>query len=249
MAPSLPRACSLARPDPWRELMSPALFYFMILTYYLLFIVFRSGFITAHLISHKQRERERCTHTRTHTHPHTHTHMQNRCFSGGVDRAVKTYDFTSSTDTVLGEHEKAVKAVCWQKDMGCCVSGSWDSTLKVWDVRQGGKCVATSALPDKVFTMSTTNNRIVVGTANRHVWVFDFRNLSDPEQKRESALKFQTRQLRSIHTRTHTHTAVKCSPHTQHTHTHTHIVVKCSPHTQHKHTHTQTHTHTHTHCG
>ena len=120
---------------------------------------------------------------------------------------MKTYDFTSSTDTVLGEHEKArtlctrsrnctmltpkwtlypvnasplcqktvstnialalsytvslfmiaftavfttiihcpvlplpphthahlqpVKAVCWQKDLGCCVSGSWDKTLKV----------------------------------------------------------------------------------------------------------------------
>ena len=68
--------------------------------------------------------------------------------------------------------------------------------LAVWDVRQGNKCVATSALPDKVFTMSTTANRIVVGTCNRHVWVFDYRNLSAPEQKRESALKFQTRSLR-----------------------------------------------------
>jgi len=32
---------------------------------------------------------------------------------------------------VIGEHDKAVKAVCWQKDLGCCVSGSWDKTMKV----------------------------------------------------------------------------------------------------------------------
>jgi len=35
----------------------------------------------------------------------------------------------------------------------------------------------------KVFTMAVTQNRIVVGTANRHVYVYDVRNLSEPEQK------------------------------------------------------------------
>ena len=31
--------------------------------------------------------------------------------------------------------------------------------------------------------MAVTQNRIVVGTANRHVWVYDVRNLKEPEQK------------------------------------------------------------------
>lgn len=35
----------------------------------------------------------------------------------------------------------------------------------------------------QVFTMAVTQNRIVVGTANRHVWVYDVRKLSEPEQK------------------------------------------------------------------
>lgn len=39
-------------------------------------------------------------------------------------------------------------------------------------------------------------NRIVVGTANRHVLIYDVRNLSVPEQTRESSLKFQTRCIR-----------------------------------------------------
>lgn len=58
---------------------------------------------------------------------------------------------------VVGEHEKAVKTVCWQKELGCCVSGSWDRTMKVWDTRQN-HCVATSQLPDKIFTMAVTSN-------------------------------------------------------------------------------------------
>jgi len=121
---------------------------------------------------------------------------QNRCFSGGIDRVVKTYDFGSSTETVLGEHEKGVKAVCWQKELGAVVSGGWDKQIKVWDAR-AAKCTASSEVPDKVFTMAVTSNRIVVGTANRHVWVYDVRNLKEPEQKRESSLKFQTRCIRA----------------------------------------------------
>mmetsp|Transcript_51858 Transcript_51858/g.105568 ORF Transcript_51858/g.105568 Transcript_51858/m.105568 type:complete len:333 (-) Transcript_51858:67-1065(-) len=121
---------------------------------------------------------------------------QNRCFSGGVDRCVKTFDFASGTDTVVGEHEKAVKAVCWQKELGCCVSAGWDKSMKVWDLRQN-RCSFTSNLPDKVFTMAVTSNRIVVGTSNRHVWIYDVRNLSEPEQQRESSLKFQTRCIRT----------------------------------------------------
>eukprot|EP00290_Baffinella_frigidus_P057119 CAMPEP_0180360796 /NCGR_PEP_ID=MMETSP0989-20121125/12197_1 /TAXON_ID=697907 /ORGANISM="non described non described, Strain CCMP2293" /LENGTH=302 /DNA_ID=CAMNT_0022352217 /DNA_START=46 /DNA_END=954 /DNA_ORIENTATION=- len=93
---------------------------------------------------------------------------QNRCFSGGVDRVVKTYDFATSTD----------------------------KQVKVWDTRTA-KCQSTTEVPDKVFTMAVTQNRIVVGTANRHVWVYDVRKLSEPEQKRESSLKFQTRCIRT----------------------------------------------------
>eukprot|EP00961_Rhodomonas_salina_P103446 1391607-Rhodomonas_salina.1 len=54
--------------------------------------------------------------------------------------------------------------------------------MKVWDTRQN-HCVATSQLPDKIFTMAVTSNRIVVGTSNRHVWIYDVRNLSEPEQQ------------------------------------------------------------------
>jgi cell cycle arrest protein BUB3 len=41
--------------------------------------------------------------------------------------------------------------------------------------------------------MSTVGNRLVVATAGRMVNVFDVRSLDEPEQQRESSLKYQTR--------------------------------------------------------
>mmetsp|Transcript_77830 Transcript_77830/g.209756 ORF Transcript_77830/g.209756 Transcript_77830/m.209756 type:complete len:330 (+) Transcript_77830:76-1065(+) len=120
---------------------------------------------------------------------------QTRCFSGSVDRTVKAFDFGTGTDMLLGEHEKAVKSVCWQRELGCLVSGGWDKVVKLWDLRTGSSTYSMQ-LPERVFTMSVCAYRIVVGTANRHVAIYDTRNLSEPEQQRESSLKFQTRCIR-----------------------------------------------------
>ena len=43
--------------------------------------------------------------------------------------------------------------------------------------------------------MSLAGEKLVVGTANRKVWVWDLRNTGYVQQKRESSLKFQTRFL------------------------------------------------------
>lgn len=48
----------------------------------------------------------------------------------------------------------------------------------------------------KVFTMSVSDTRAVIGTSNRHIWVYDMRTLVEPEQRRVSSLKYQTRCLR-----------------------------------------------------
>lgn len=44
--------------------------------------------------------------------------------------------------------------------------------------------------------MSLVGHRVVVATAGRHVNVYDLRNMSQPEQRRESSLKYQTRCVR-----------------------------------------------------
>ena len=75
------------------------------------------------------------------------------------------------------------------------VSGSWDMNVKLWDPRTNN-CLGTYKQPQKVYTMSLSNEKLVVGTAERLVHIYDLRNMDEPLQKRESSLKFQTRCIR-----------------------------------------------------
>lgn len=113
-------------------------------------------------------------------------------WSGGLDAQLKTFDINSSTETTFGTHENAIRCVEYSPDINCVVTGSWDSTVKIWDPRQN-TCTGTYSQPDKVYTMSLAGEKIVVGTAGRKVWVWDLRNMSYVQQKRDSSLKFQTR--------------------------------------------------------
>jgi len=47
-----------------------------------------------------------------------------------------------------------------------------------------------------VYTLSVCGERLVVGTAERRVLVWDLRNMGFVQQRRESSLKFQTRSIR-----------------------------------------------------
>nr|KAJ0216695.1 hypothetical protein LSAT_V11C300108630 [Lactuca sativa] len=85
---------------------------------------------------------------------------------------------------------------CWWF-LGKLIIGSWDKTLKCWDPRGGVAqervLVGTYGQPERVYSISLVGNRVVVATAGRHVNVSDLRNMSQPEQRRDSSLKYQTR--------------------------------------------------------
>jgi len=119
-----------------------------------------------------------------------------RTFSGGLDCGVKMFDFQSSNEDVIGCHEKAVRCLEFSPETGLLVSGSWDQTLKVWDIRQKEPLVCTEKQPGKVFTMSLSGTRVVVGTSGNHVLVWDLRSMDRPIQKRMSSLKHMTRVIR-----------------------------------------------------
>lgn len=124
------------------------------------------------------------------------------CFSSpfqgyccGLDGNVRAHDFNTDTMTVLGKHELATRCIEYSSANSMILTGSWDKTVTAWDPRVRG-ATGTYSLPDKVFTMSTAGDKLVVGTAGRHVWIYDLRNMSVVEQRRESSLKFQTRSIR-----------------------------------------------------
>lgn len=101
-------------------------------------------------------------------------------------------------ESILGAHEKAVRCVCYSPESNVLITGSWDSTIKIWDLRTM-RCVGCHQQPERVYSMAITGDRLLVATAGRKVWIWNIRNLgAGPEQKRDSSLKYQTRCIRAF---------------------------------------------------
>lgn len=88
------------------------------------------------------------------------------------------------------------------------ISGSWDRTFSTWDPRAPPDvgAAATVECPGKVYAMALCGaDTLVVGTSERHVQLFDLRQLGHDGrgadavlQRRESSLKHQTRIIRAF---------------------------------------------------
>jgi cell cycle arrest protein BUB3 len=116
----------------------------------------------------------------------------------GLDNNVRIYDLNQggSSSHVLGSHDKGIRCLEYSAHINTLFSGGWDKKVNAFDPRSSGTPVASMNLPDKVFTMSLTESRLVVGTAGRRIVCYDIRNLTVPIFDRESPMKYQTRAIR-----------------------------------------------------
>lgn len=116
-------------------------------------------------------------------------------YSGGLDQNLKMFDFNANSEVIVGQHEAPIRCVEYAPDVNVVITGSWDMTVKLWDPRT--PCSAGSfSQPDKVYTLATCGDKLIVGTAGRRVLVWDLRNMGFVQQRRESSLKYQTRCIR-----------------------------------------------------
>ncbi|KAF7317059.1 Poly(A)+ RNA export protein [Mycena chlorophos] len=121
--------------------------------------------------------------------------------SGGADNAARMFDTATGQATQVAQHDAPIKAVRWVDTQGgILATGSWDKTIKYWDLRTP-QAVATVSLPERCYSMDVQYPLMVVGTAERHIQIF---NLSNPttvfkasqtslSQTMQSPLKLQTR--------------------------------------------------------
>jgi mRNA export factor len=117
---------------------------------------------------------------------------------GGADKAARMLDLGAgqTTATQVAAHDQPIRVVRFfdapQSNAQMLVTGSWDKTIKYWDLRQSS-AVATVQCQERVYTMDVKDKLLVVGTADRYINVI---NLNDPGKiykTLQSPLKWQTR--------------------------------------------------------
>lgn len=100
----------------------------------------------------------------------------------------------STTATQVAAHDEPIKCARTFSHSGnpMLVTGSWDKTIKYWDLRQQ-RPIETLQCQDRIYTMDVRDSLLVVGTAERYINVI---NLQDPAKIFKtitSPLKWQTR--------------------------------------------------------
>ncbi|KAJ7601829.1 WD40-repeat-containing domain protein [Mycena polygramma] len=100
----------------------------------------------------------------------------NKVFSGGADNAGRMYDIATGQATQVAQHDAPIKVV-----------KCWDKTIKYWDLTP----------PAPVATVVDVQYPLmVVGTAERHIQIFNLTNPTTPTRFAHtmlSPLKWQTR--------------------------------------------------------
>ena len=104
------------------------------------------------------------------------------------------FDVNTGQATQVAQHEAPIKVVGWvDAQSGILATGSWDKTVKVcpfvflsdlarhkfpiqyWDLRTPSP-VATITLPERCYTFDIQYPLMVVGTAERHIQIFNLTN-------------------------------------------------------------------------
>ncbi|TGO06946.1 hypothetical protein BTUL_0382g00060 [Botrytis tulipae] len=115
----------------------------------------------------------------------------------GADKTARVMDLESNqTVSQVAAHDQPIKSARFftapQTNGEMLVTGSWDNTIKYWDLRTANPVVSVN-MNHKVYTLDVQKNVLVVGTADRYINIIDL-NMPDKIKKTlQSPLKWQTR--------------------------------------------------------
>ncbi|KAF8621924.1 hypothetical protein AX15_007418 [Amanita polypyramis BW_CC] len=117
-----------------------------------------------------------------------------KVFSGGADGTGRMLDPATGRVTQVAQHDAPVKTVRWidAPQASVLVTGSWDKTVKYWDLRSSTP-VVTVDLPERCYSLDVQYPLMVVGMAGRLIQIFNLNNPGTAFKTIQSPLKMQTR--------------------------------------------------------
>lgn len=113
-------------------------------------------------------------------------------FLGGCDKAVKLWNLQTGAFQQVAAHDAPIRHCFWIPNHNLLATGGWDKTLRYWDCRAPTPALQQS-LPERVYAMDVNYPLLVVGTADRHIVVYDLTKPQQPYKSLQSPLKWQTR--------------------------------------------------------
>ncbi|CAJ0578419.1 unnamed protein product, partial [Mesorhabditis spiculigera] len=120
-----------------------------------------------------------------------------KLFLACADKEVRCWDLASNQIATVGTHDGPVKTCHWitNSAYSCLMTGSWDKTLRFWDMRQlpTQSSMQTIQLPERVYAADVSYPMAAVVLANRVIKVYNLEGGPQEFKPFESQLKMQTR--------------------------------------------------------
>lgn len=119
-----------------------------------------------------------------------------KVFASGADKQIRAMDMNTGQVISFAAHDAPIKCLKWMEHSSspALISGSWDKTLKYWDLRQS-QPAATITLPERCYAMDVAGSLLAVATAERHVVMINLTQPTSIFKTSPSPLKWQTRSI------------------------------------------------------
>lgn len=119
-----------------------------------------------------------------------------KVFIASCDKQVNLWDLASDQVTQVAAHDGPVKT-CHMvngSNFECLMTGSWDKTLKFWDMRTPNPML-TISLPERCYCTDVQYPMAIVGTAGNGIIIYSLENTPSEYKRLESPLKYQNRAI------------------------------------------------------